>query len=325
MTDSTSPGPTTSASASAAGGSQPQQPAAVPTGGPANSAQAQPPSQPAAEPHELQAPANTTGQQPFAHDANHEQNEVAGASRGEFGRQSDQGITQGGYGAELSRGGATYAGTLDTPAATTGYIGEREQRPAGFEDAGNGSYGTQPVGGTAPAGSAVGAQFANDNAAPQGPDSGFADNYGTSSLGGTRAGSSQPDATQRNQREDYRPSHPDGGPEGQRTGVAATNTSQGTDEADATPTAGSRSGYEAANSPDAQGSEKTGFGSRGGSYNDEYDAATNSGDQTDSSPSRGDYSQENAARNYGGASDDRTSSDRRPDYGPMPGRPGSPE
>ncbi|WP_139925839.1 hypothetical protein [Hymenobacter sp. DG01] len=313
MTDSTSPSPDTSASAG-----QGQQPVAAASNA---GGAAQPHSE--AEPHELQAPANTTGQQPFAHDANHEQNEVAGASRGEFGRQSDQGITHAGYGAELSRGNQTYAGTLDTPAATTGYIGEREQRQSGFADTSNGSHGTQPVGGTAPAGSAVGTQFANDNAAPQGPDSGFAENYGTSSVGGTWAGSGQPDATQRNQREDYRPSHPDGGPEGQRTGVAPNNTSQGSGEADATPTSGSRSGYDAADSPDAQGSEKTGFGSKGGSYNDEYDAANN-GNQPDSSPSRGDYTRQDAAPNYGGASDDRTNSDRNPDYGPMPGRPGSP-
>ncbi|RPD50144.1 hypothetical protein DNI29_04930 [Hymenobacter sediminis] len=276
------------------------------------------------EPHELSAPANTTGQQPFAHDANHDQNEVAGASRGEFGRQSDQGVTHAGYGAELSRGNATYAGTLDTPAATTGYIGEREQRQSGFADSTNGSHGTQPVGGTSPSSSGVGTQFANDNAAPQGPDSGYADNYGTSSLGGNRAGNGQPIASQRNQQEDYRPSHPDGGPEGQRTGVAPNNTSQGTDEADATPTTGSGSGYQAAGSPDAQGGEQTGFGSKGGSYNDEYDAANN-GNQPDSSPSRGDYTRQDAAPNYGGASDDRTNTERNPDYGPMPGRPGSPE
>lgn len=276
------------------------------------------------EPQELQAPANTTGQQPFAYDANHDQNEVAGASRGEFGRQSDQGITHAGYGAEPGRGDATYAGTLETPAATTGYIGEREQRPAGFADTTNGSYGTQPVGGASPSHSGVGTRFANDNAAPQGPDSGYADNYGTSSLGGDRAGNGQPIADQRNQREDYRPNHPDGGPEGQRTGVAPNNTSQGTDEADATPTTGSGSGYQAAGSPDAQGSEQTGFGSKGGSYNDEYDAASN-GNQPDSSPSRGDYTRQDAAPNYGGASDDRTNTERNPDYGPMPGRPGSPE
>ncbi|MBX0291031.1 hypothetical protein K3G63_11305 [Hymenobacter sp. HSC-4F20] len=292
--------------------------------GPDTSSPLPPPAEPGAEPRELQAPANTTGQQPFAHDPNHDQNEVAGASRGEFGRQSNQGVTQGGYGNEASRGAATYAGSLDTPAPTTGYIGEREQRPAGFPDSSNGSYGTQPVGATPPSTSAVGAEFANDNAAPKGSDSGYADNYGTSSLGGAHAGSGLPDTSQRNQREDYRPNHPESGPQGQQTGVAPSNSSQGTNEADATPTAGSRSGYQAAGSPDAQGSQQSGFGSKGGSYNDEYDAAE-SGDQTDSSPARGDYNSQEEARNYGGASDERTNSARNPDYGPMPGRTGSPD
>ncbi|UPL48295.1 hypothetical protein [Hymenobacter sublimis] len=272
-------------------------------------------------PTELQTPANTTGQQPFAHNPNHEQNEVAGASRGEFGRQSDQGITQGGYGAELSRGNATYAGTLDTPVPTTGYIGERQQQPNDFVSNENGSYGTQPVGATAPSGSAVGTDFANDNAAPKGTDSGYAENYGTSSLGEARAGSGQPDASHRNQQEDYRPNHPEGGPEGLRTGVAPTNTSQGSNEADATPTRGSRSGYQAAGSPDAQGGQQSGFGSKGGSYNDEYASAAPN-DQQEGAPTRGDYDSQDAARNYGGASDDRTGSGEGTDYGPMPTRSG---
>lgn len=278
-----------------------------------------------APPQELQAPQNTTGQQPFAHDPNHYQNEVAGASRGEFGRQADLGATQGGYGNELSRGADTYAGSLNTPAATTGYIGEREQRSAGFADTGNGSFGTQPVGAGSPAGSAVGPGYVNDNAAPTGPDSGFADNYGTSSVGGRTTGNAQPNPGQRNQQEDYRPNHPDGGPDGLRTGVAPTNSAQGADEADATPTAGSRSGYEAAISePQAQGSEATGFGSKGGSYNDEYDSA-NPNATGQGSPSRGDYDSQQAERNYGGASDDRTHPDDSTDYGPMPGRVSKPE
>ncbi|GAB3228537.1 hypothetical protein GCM10027346_13200 [Hymenobacter seoulensis] len=273
---------------------------------------------------EWQAPANTVGQQPFAHDPNHYQNEVAGASRGEFGRQSDLGTTQGGYGNELSRGNATYAGSLDTPAATTGYIGEREQRPGGFPDAGNGSFGTQPVGAAMPASSAVGPEFANDNAAPKGPDSGYADSYGTSSLGGGTTAGAQPNSTHRNQQEDYLPNRPEGGPQGQQTGVAPSNSSQGTQEADATPTSGSRSGYDAAPGTSAQGSEESGFGTKGGSYNDEYDSATPN-DTADGSPSRGDYNRQDAAQNYGGASDDRTGKDKGADYGPMPGRTSTPD
>ncbi|WP_426493035.1 hypothetical protein [Hymenobacter sp. 102] len=275
-------------------------------------------------PTELQTPANTTGQQPFAHDANHEQNEVAGASRGEFGRQSGQGLTQGGYGNELSRGEATYAGTLQTPPATTGYVGEREQRPAGLTSEENGSFGTQPAGASLPGGSAVGAYFANDNAAPKGPDSGFAPDYGTSSLSGTAADSNaEPQAAQRNQQEDYTPNHPEGGPQGLRTGVAPANSPEATNEADATPGREPGSGYVAAGSPDAQGGTDKGFGSKGGSYNDEYDAAT--ANQSGGSPARGDYNQQDAARNYGGAAADRNPSDNSADYGPAPGRTASAE
>jgi len=274
-------------------------------------------------PSELRTPANTPAEQPFAHDRNHEQNEVSGASRGEFGRQSDQGTTQGGYGNELSRGEATYAGTLDVPAATTGYVGEREQRAEGKPSAENGSFGTQPVGAGNPAGSAVGAAFANDNAAPKGPDSGFAENYGTTSLSGGRPADTAPAASQRNQREDYTPNHPGGGPQGLHTGAAPSNASQGTNEAEATPTNGPGSGYQAAGSADAQGSSDKGFGSKGGSYNDEYDAA--SPNRQAGSPARGDFEKEDGARNYGGASDDRTNPEQSPDYGATPGRSSSPD
>ncbi|MCA8831524.1 hypothetical protein [Hymenobacter pini] len=274
-------------------------------------------------PAPLQTPANTTGQQPFAHDFNHEQNELSGASRGEFGRQSAQGVTQGGYGNEPSRGSATYAGSLDTPPATTGYVGEREQRPAGFASDENGSFGTQPVGATLPAGSAVGAHFVNDNAAPKGTDSGFAPDYGTSSLGGAPAASGDVTNQQRNQREDYTPNHPEGGPRGLHTGVAAPNAPEATDEAEATPNREPRSGYTAAGSPDAQGGAEKGFGSKGGSYNDEYDAAQSS--QQAGSPARGDFDRQEGARNYGGASDDRTHPDNSPDYGSAPGRTGTPD
>lgn len=280
------------------------------------------PTDPAAIPAPLQTPANTTGQQPFADDHNHEQNEVAGASRGEFGRQATQGATQGGYGNELSRGDATYAGTLGVPAATTGYVGEREQRPAGKPSAENGSFGTQVTGAGHPAGSAVGAAFANDNAAPQGTDSGFAENYGTSSMGGTSADAA-PIAGQRNQQEDYTPNHPEGGPVGQRTAAAPTNASDASDEAEATSGNGERSGYGAAGSPDAQGGAGEGFGSEGGSYNDEYDSADPN--RKGGSPAKGDFNKQDGAKNYGGASDDRTNADQSPDYGATPGRPGSPD
>ncbi|MFD2785378.1 hypothetical protein [Hymenobacter rubripertinctus] len=287
------------------------QPADTPATTPANEA--------ASMPIELQTPDNTAAGQPVAHDRNHEQNEVAGASRGEFGRQSDQGLTQGGYGNELSRGTATYAGPPVQAAATTGYVGERAQTAAGVPSDENGSFGTEAVGAGQPAGSSVGAAFANDNAAPQGPDSGYADNYGTSSLGGQPNESPRPEPGQRNQHEDYTPGHPEAGPEGLRTGAQPTNATYGADEAAATPPAGEPNGYEAAGSADAQGDEKVGFGSKGGSYNDEYDDARPA--QSAGSPARGDYEKQDAAPNYGEASDERTDNPDSPDYGPKSGSP----
>ena len=273
-------------------------------------------------PEALQTPDNTAASQPVAHDRNHEQNEVAGASRGEFGRQSDEGVTQGGYGNELSRGNSTYAGPPVQSAATTGYEGERAQTPAGAASTENGSFGTEPVGAGLPAGSAVGGGFANDNAAPQGPGSGYADNYGTSSLGGQANAEARPDTDERNQREDYTPNHPEAGPEGLRTGAQPTNAAYGAGEAEATPPTGEPNGYEAAGSTDAQGGEQEGFGSKGGSYNDEYDDAQSN--QSAGSPARGDYDKQDAAPNYGGSSDERTNNPDSPDYGATPGRPGSP-
>lgn len=270
-------------------------------------------------PDYLLAPPNAGTSGPVAGDPDHVQNELMGPDRGEFGRHAS-GATHGGYGGVQpgrEEGGA-YSGPLGAVPATTGYDGERAQTSAGFADNSNGSFGSQPE--QAPTNSTVSPTYANDNAAPKGPDSGFAADYGTTSLGGsTSAGQAAPAAAQRNQTEDYRPGHPEQGPQGLTTGAAPTNTAQGRNEADTTPSnPGQRSGYQAAGSPDSQGSQQTGFGSRGGSYNDEYDAASDAGAQ--GSPSRGDYDQQGAAQNYGGAAADRTDSPDTPDYGPAPTR-----
>ncbi|RFP63806.1 hypothetical protein D0N36_17590 [Hymenobacter lapidiphilus] len=273
-------------------------------------------------PPELRAPANSPAGQPVANDEfNHEQNEVSGASRGEFGRQSDQGATQGGYGNETSRGADTYAGPPVQAPATSGYVGERAQVEQGFPSTENGSFGTVAVGAghDAPE-SAVGPLFGNDNDAPTGTGSAYAQNYGTSSLGGQSNAEPGPADKHRNQGEDYTPGHPEGGPAGQRTGQAPGNAGYGSGEAGATPpTRAGRSGYEAAGSADAEGSEAQGFGSKGGSYNDEYDDSEPAG--TDGSPAKGDFDKEQAARNYGQASDERTGSPDSPDYGASPGPP----
>ncbi|NVO31063.1 hypothetical protein [Hymenobacter lapidiphilus] len=273
-------------------------------------------------PVELRTPDNTAAGQPVANDEfNHEQNEVAGASRGEFGRQSDKGATQGGYGNEASRGTDTYAGPPVQAPATSGYVGERTQNEDGAPSTENGSFGTVAVGAghDAPE-SAVGPLFGNDNDAPTGTGSAYAQNYGTSSLGGQSNAEVEPGGTHRNQREDYTPGHPEGGPAGQRTGQAAGNASYGSSEAGATPpTRADRSGYEAAGSADAEGSEAQGFGSKGGSYNDEYDDSTPGA--TDGSPAKGDFDKQQGAGNYGEASDERTDAPDSPDYGSVPGSP----
>lgn len=289
---------------------------------------AQPANEPATDaqvPAALQTPDNSPAGQPVANDEfNHQQNDVAGASRGEFGRQASQGATQGGYGNEASRGTDTYAGTLVQAPATSGYEGGRLPADQGDASAENGSFGTVAVGaGHDTPASAVGPAFGNDNDAPKGPDSGYAANYGTSSLGGSvnPTTADAPDTAARNQREDYTPGHPEGGPAGQRTGEAPTNATYGRDEAGApAPTSADRSGYEAAGSPNSQGDEKDGFGSAGGSYNDEY-SSTESDKTTDSSPAKGDHDQQDAARNYGQASDERTNASDSPDYGAAPGPP----
>lgn len=272
-----------------------------------------------ASPQHLQTPANTVAQQPFANDFNHEENELQGPSRGEFGRQSEQGYTQGGYGNERSRGPESYAGTLNAPAATTGYDGEREQKPAGFQEPKGSRFGAELPAADAQTPSSVSAGFANDNAAPKGTDSGYSENYGTSSLGGGVAAdaSAQPEPRQRNQREDYTPNHPEGGPRGLRTGLGDSNAGSGQQEAGTTPERGTRSGYDATGTT-AQGNEQKGFGTEGGSYNDEYDASNKS--STAGSPSRGDYDKQDAAKNYGGAAGDRTDNPDSPDYGAAPRR-----
>lgn len=273
-------------------------------------------------PPALQTPANTPAEQPVANDEfNHEQNEVAGASRGEFGRQSDQGATQGGYGNEASRGVDTYAGPPVQAPATSGYVGERAQTKDGIPSTENGSFGTVAVGAghDAPE-SAVGPLFGNDNDAPKGVGSAYAPNYGSSSLGGQSNTEPGPNEQHRNQREDYIPGHPEGGPDGQRTGQAQGNAGYGRGEADATPpTSADRSGYEAAGSANSEGSEPQGFGSKGGSYNDEY--ANSEPAATDGSPAKGDFDKQQAARNYGQASDERTNAPDSPDYGAAPGPP----
>ncbi|SNC75248.1 hypothetical protein SAMN06265337_2779 [Hymenobacter gelipurpurascens] len=285
---------------------------------PHNQAPEEQPDQEAA-PHNLQTPANTVAQQPFANDFNHDENELQGPSRGEFGRQSGQGYTQGGYGNERSRGPESYAGALNTPAATTGYDGEREQKPAGFVEPMGSRYGSELPSSETQKPSSVSSGFANDNAAPKGPDSGYSENYGTSSLGGAGASSAeaQPEAHHRNQREDYTPGHPEGGPGGLHTGLGASGPATGEQEAGTSETQGNRSGYNATGNS-AQGSEQKGFGTKGGSYNDEYDSANDAAQA--GSPSRGDYDKQDAAQNYGGAASDRTDNPDSPDYGAAPRR-----
>ncbi|UOQ79814.1 hypothetical protein [Hymenobacter sp. 5414T-23] len=168
--------------------------------------------------------------------------------------------------------------------------------------------------------STVSPGFANDNAAPRGLDSGYSENYGTSSLGGgttNGTAAAQPDTQQRNQAEDYRPGHPEQGPRGLDTGRGANEPARGRQEAGTSDAETTRSGYNATGSS-AQGSDQNGFGSKGGSYNDEYDSSSD--DSHTASPARGDYDKQDAAQNYGGAAGDKNNRQDSPDYGPAPSR-----
>lgn len=244
------------------------------------------------------------------------ENQESGAARGEFGAHGHQGHTHGGYGnqARVLTDPIKQEDQLQTGGAPDGY-----QARTGNGDQGEGMGGS-------------GSQQ-NDNGSGPGLGQGFSVDYGNTS-GGSPLPAGAPAATAgtgRNQREDDHSSrggydnqgHPDDSTYRQPTVAAdmGTLTSSAQDEAGRSaappeePNAGAGSSY--------SGSSSEGHGSRGGSYNDEYDAADDNSQS--GSPARGDYDSQDQSRNYGQDSraQNRPADSDEPDYGATPRRTGS--
>lgn len=183
----------------------------------------------------------------------------------------------------------------------------------------------------------------NDNGSPIGPDQGFAADYGRTSLADApddnTANVSSQDAPRRNQGEDGQSSRggydnqgPAGGPEGpDATGQTANQGDPGTPRAERPLSSqgyGDRGRDEPRRAPDYQtgdqrngygqshtGNESQGTGSRGGSYNDQYDDSQ-PGSRT-GSPAKGDLRSQDLNGNYGEAAreENRAGEDNDADYG----------
>jgi len=181
----------------------------------------------------------------------------------------------------------------------------------------------------------------NDNGSPVGTDRGYAADYGRTSLPGGSAGSepSSHGTTQRNQSEDGQSSRGGydnqgsaGGPEGHRpAGQVANQGDPGAPRAERPLDSqgyGDRGREEPRQTPDYQtgdrrngygqsyaGSETQGTGSRGGSYNDQYDDS-NPGSRT-GSPAQGELRGEDLAGNYGEGArkENRNGEDDAADHG----------
>jgi hypothetical protein len=176
----------------------------------------------------------------------------------------------------------------------------------------------------------------NDNGSEATVSEGYSADYGNTS-GGSPFHTTQREAadasTARNQHEDDHSSrggydnqgHPDDSNYRQPTpgAAAASGTASAQDEAGRPAplpeeaNAGAGSSY--------SGSTQDGHGSRGGSYNDEYDAANDKAQA--GSPARGDYDSQDQSRNYGEASrqQNRPAGEKDTDYGATPKRAGTQE
>ena len=160
----------------------------------------------------------------------------------------------------------------------------------------------------------------NDNGSTKGPGSGYAADYGHTSLrpGAPARPDAGPEADHRNQTEDYLPTpsgtdkqghHQD--PEGYSTNAPEMADQRGQlplssqgygdrgrEQPSQTPdmaTGDARSGY--TNATDNSGNASTGIGSKGGSYNDQYDDSRPR--STTGSPAKGDERTEDRDGNYG--------------------------
>lgn len=232
-------------------------------------------------------------------------NQDSDASRGEFGVESQQGTTHGGFGnqnrvADYEPRNSAEDQYYGGPGAP-GVQDNAYRRYDGHDDRANAraEYGYEqgaPAGGPSIAGATA---HLNDNGSPEGTDSGFASDYGRTSLpnvGGSNAQTAEPLARHRNQTEDYVPTP---GAANSPSGTAAADD-PGRNLANETPdyhTGDDRNGYTQAQAN--KGDSSQGVGSRGGSYNDAYDDSK--AGSTAGSPAAGDQRREDIAGNYGSA------------------------
>lgn len=224
--------------------------------------------------------------------------------------------------------------TYDQPAPAG--TAQLQQQPGSAQTEGNAPSATGPDR------DSQGQRFQNDNGSGYGPDSGFSEDYGRSSLapGSEVAEQGEPHRDLRNQSDDQTAStrgeyDPESGPEnlGQRQNQEKTygqgayqdhdpkGSYDAPSERDEHESEHERSGYRGG-SGDHGGSADQGFGSQGGSYNDEYNSANPS--DPAGSPSRGDYDQADKAQNYGQEKREDFRSDsadsEQVDYGAAPRR-----
>ncbi|MCI1187799.1 hypothetical protein MON38_10240 [Hymenobacter sp. DH14] len=234
------------------------------------------------------------GTQDSYHDQRRRENQDSDANRGEFGVESQQGTTHGGFGnqnrvadyeprnsaEDQYYGGPgapgvqanayrAYDGQDARPDARTEYGFERGTAPA----ATGGEPATAPTAQRGDLGSPAGdnrnqpdrADAASahqvDNGSRQGPDSGFAADYGHTSLPGAGTGpaSAQPVAEHRNQTEDYLPTPSDTDSQGRATAPATAADARGTQPA-GSEGYGDRGRNEPNAAPDFQtGGERNGY------------------------------------------------------------------
>ena len=286
------------------------------------------------------------GTQDSYHDQRRRDNQDSDANRGEFGVESQQGTTHGGFGnqnrvadyeprnsAEDQYYGGPgapgvqdnsyreYDGRDERPDARTEYGFERGTAPAphGGEPAApptaqRGELGS-PAGDNRnqPDRADAASAHQDDNGSRKGPDSGYAADYGHTSLPGAGADSSpaQPVAEHRNQTEDYLPTPSDTDSQGHATVPAATTDARGIQPADS-------QGYgdRGRNQPGAEPDFQT-----GGERNGYTQSQANNGDTGQGIGSRGGsyndaYDDSKPGSNAGSpAAGDQRREDRDANYG----------
>ncbi|WBA40402.1 hypothetical protein [Hymenobacter canadensis] len=248
------------------------------------------------------------------------ENQQSSPERGEFGPHGHLGHTHGGYGNQARNLTPEPAREAAPPSDTTAHH-DGYQVPQGNGDNGLGM------------GSPTSQQ--NDNGSEVSNSEGYSADYGNTSGGSPLPAEPQAAAgTTRNQHEDDHSSR--GGYDNQghsddsnyrqpAPGAAAASAGEASAEDEAGRPAAIPEEANAGAGSSYSGSTQDGHGSRGGSYNDEYDAA-NDNSQT-GSPARGDYDSQDQSQNYGQQSrqENRPAGEKDTDHGATPKRTGTQE